>query len=199
MSRRRRNELVEFARGHYAVIVEDDHDGEFRFDGAPLEALRNSNFADVAFHVGTLSKCMLRRCGSASSSLRNWQSSTLAQISVSDFIAEGHLERHIRKTRQIYRKRRFALLHGLKHCVAEWLTPLPSVYGMHVIALARAKIDLDCIATGLAQKGVSVHTLSRYFLGPETTMGLIFRYATTDLPEIDKGLSMLRTALFEAH
>jgi DNA-binding transcriptional MocR family regulator len=60
MSRHRRNALVEFARTRGAVIVEDDYDGEFRFDGAPLEALRSSEFADVVFYVGTFSKCMLR-------------------------------------------------------------------------------------------------------------------------------------------
>ena len=59
MSRRRRNALVEFAWSRGAVIVEDDYDGEFRFDGTPLAALRNSEFADVVFYVGTFSKCML--------------------------------------------------------------------------------------------------------------------------------------------
>lgn len=59
MSKRRRRALVEFARSRDAVIVEDDYDGEFRFDGTPLEALRSSDFADVVFYVGTFSKCML--------------------------------------------------------------------------------------------------------------------------------------------
>lgn len=59
MSMRRRKALVEFARTRGAVIIEDDYDGEFRYDGSPLEALRTAEAADVAFYVGTFSKCML--------------------------------------------------------------------------------------------------------------------------------------------
>src|SRR6202034_3302067 len=72
----------------------------------------------------------------------DWQCSTPIQIAVADFIAEGHLERHIRKTRQIYRKRREALLSGLKEHLNEWLQPQPSNYGMHVTALARTDLGL---------------------------------------------------------
>ncbi len=209
MSRRRRNALVEFARSRGAVIVEDDYDGEFRFDGAPLEALRKSEFSDVVFYVGTLSKCMLPalRLGFvvapdwalpplivAKNSL-DWQSSTLVQISVSDFIAAGHLERHIRKMRNVYMKRRQALLTGFKHDLGKWLEPQPSLYGVHMTALARSSLDLDRVAGDLAQNGVRMHTLTRYYLGQPRKAGLIFGYATTDLPEIDRGLSLLRTAL----
>ena len=209
MSRRRRNALVEFARSRGAVIVEDDYDGEFRFDGTPLEALRNSEFADVVFYVGTFSKCMLPalRLGFvvapewAMSSLiaaknsMDWQSSTVIQIGVSDFIAEGHLERHIRKMRLIYRKRRQVLLTGLKEYLGEWLEPQPSFYGIHVAALARTSLNLDRIADALVEKNVKMHTLSRYHLGRPTKAGLVFGYAITDLPEIDRGLSLLRAAL----
>jgi GntR family transcriptional regulator/MocR family aminotransferase len=105
MSKRRRKELVEFARLHEAVIVEDDYDGEFRFDGAPLEALRSSDSSDVVCYVGTFSKCMLSslRLGFivapdwaipalvAAKNSADWHCSTPVQLAVSNFIAEGHL------------------------------------------------------------------------------------------------------------
>jgi GntR family transcriptional regulator / MocR family aminotransferase len=125
----------------------------------------------------------------------DWQCSTLVQPGVSDFIAEGHLERHIRKMRQIYRKRRHVLLTGLKEHLGEWLEPQPSFYGMHVAALARTSLDLDRVADALVQNKVKMHTLSRYHLGRPTKAGLVFGYAVTDLPEIDRGLSLLRAAL----
>jgi GntR family transcriptional regulator/MocR family aminotransferase len=209
MSRRRRKALVEFAWSRGAVIVEDDYDGEFRFDGTPLEALRNSEFADVVFYVGTFSKCMLPalRLGfvvapdwavSALITAKNsmdWQCSTLVQIGVSDFIVEGHLERHIRKMRQIYKKRRQVLLTGLTEHLGKWLEPQPSFYGMHVAALARTSLDLERIADALVENHVKVHTLSRYHFGRPTKTGLVFGYAVTDLPQIDRGLSLLRAAL----
>jgi GntR family transcriptional regulator/MocR family aminotransferase len=59
MSKRRRAALVDFARRHGAVIVEDDYDGEFRLGDNPLQSLRAADAADVVFYVGTFSKCML--------------------------------------------------------------------------------------------------------------------------------------------
>jgi GntR family transcriptional regulator/MocR family aminotransferase len=59
LSKRRRAELVSFARRNGAVIIEDDYDGEFRFGGKPLQSLRAADAADVVLYVGTFSKCML--------------------------------------------------------------------------------------------------------------------------------------------
>ena len=58
MSPRRRAELLRFARQNGAIIVEDDYDGEFRYDGSPLEALRGGASANQVFYVGSFSKCM---------------------------------------------------------------------------------------------------------------------------------------------
>ena len=209
MSRRRRDALVEFARSRGAVIVEDDYDGEFRFDGTPLAALRSSEFADVVFYVGTFSKCMLPalRLGFivapdwamspliTAKNSADWQCSTLVQIAVSDFIAKGHLERHVRKMRQIYRKRRQAPVDRSQRTSRRMAGAVPSFYGMHVTALARTSLDLERIADNLFQNKVRMHTLSRYHLGRPTKVGLVFGYGVTDLPEIDRGLSLLRAAL----
>jgi hypothetical protein len=70
---------------------------------------------------------------------------------------------------------------------------LARLYGMHVAALARTSLDLDRIADDLVQNNVK--TLSRYHLGRPTKAGLVFGYAVTDLPEIDRGLSLSRRAL----
>ena len=213
MSKRRRKALVEFARLRNAVIIEDDYDGEFHFDGAPLEALRSSDFSDVVFYVGTFSKCMLSslRLGFivapewaipaliAAKNSSDWHSSTPIQLGVSEFIAEGHLSRHVRKLRHIYKNRRELLLTTLHQAFGGWLEPLPSFYGTHVAALARTSIDFEQVACDLAQKGVKIHALGRYFLGPRTKAGLVFGYGGVDLPGIDRGLSVLRNALSAVH
>jgi len=58
LSTERRRALIRFARRHQAVIVEDDYDGEFRYEGGPLAALKAQD-PEVVFHVGTFSKSML--------------------------------------------------------------------------------------------------------------------------------------------
>jgi GntR family transcriptional regulator / MocR family aminotransferase len=209
MSMRRRKALVEFARKHGAVIIEDDYDGEFRYDGSPLEALRTSDAADVVFYVGTFSKCMLAalrlgfivapewamRTLTAAKNCLDWHCSMPVQIGVAGFIAEGHLAHHVRKMRDIYRRRRQLLLNFLQKELGEWLDPIPSFYGMHVAAAARTSRDLDRVAEALSQNNVKIHAFSRYYLGPPTRAGLIFGYGAVDLPEMNRGLHSLRAAL----
>jgi GntR family transcriptional regulator/MocR family aminotransferase len=209
MSKRRRVALVDFARRHGAVIVEDDYDGEFRFGDNPLPSLRASDAADVVFYVGTFSKCMLpslrlgfvvvpdwaRRTLIAAKNCLDWHCSTPLQTGVSAFIAEGHLARHVRKLRQIYGKRRQLLYALLRRDFSDWLEPIPSLYGMHVAAWARNGVDLDGAVQALAGRAVKIHTLGRYHLRQPSRPGLVFGYGVVDLAEIERGLAALREVL----
>jgi GntR family transcriptional regulator/MocR family aminotransferase len=209
MSMPRRKSLIEFARSRGAVIIEDDYDGEFRYDGSPLEALRTLDAADVVFYVGTFSKCMLpalrlgfivapewaMRTLVAAKNCLDWHCSTPVQMGLAGFISEGHLAQHVRKTREVYRQRRQLLLNSIQGELGEWLDPIPSFYGMHVAAVARAPLELDPLTEGLLQSNVKIHAFSRYYLGPQTRIGLIFGYGAVDLPDMVRGVSLLRAAL----
>ena len=209
MSMRRRKALVQFARQHGAVIVEDDYDGEFRYEGSPMEALRTSQASDVVFYVGTFSKCMLSalrlgfivappwamRTLIAAKNCLDWHCSTPIQSAVAEFIGAGHLTRHVRKMRDIYKRRRQLLHESLQDKLSDWLEPIPSFYGMHVAATLTASVDLERVADELLEHSVKIHTLSRYFLGPQSRAGLVFGYGTVDLPDIRRGMSALRGVL----
>ncbi|MDB6105342.1 MAG: hypothetical protein JWO52_5341 [Gammaproteobacteria bacterium] len=209
MSARRRQALVAFAREHQAVIIEDDYDGEFRYDGSPLEALRTSSSADIVFYVGTFSKCMLpslrlgfivapewamRTLIPAKNAL-DWHCSTQTQVGVAAFVADGHLARHVRKMRDLYRLRRQLLLESLNNTLSVWLDPIPSFYGMHVAAFARPGLELEQASTALLGQNVKMHALGRYYLGPNARAGLVFGYGAADLSEITNGLSALTKLL----
>ena len=209
LSKGRRAALVDFARRHGSVIVEDDYDGEFRFGDNPLRSLRASDAADVVFYVGTFSKCMLpslrlgfvvvpdwaRRTLVAAKNSLDWHCSTPLQTGVSAFIAEGHLARHIRKMRQIYGERRRLLNALLTRDFSDWLEPIPSQYGMHVAAWARDGVDLDSAVQALADRSTKIHTLERYHLAQSSRSGLVFGYGAVDSPEIERGLAALRQVL----
>jgi GntR family transcriptional regulator/MocR family aminotransferase len=66
---------------------------------------------------------------------------------------------------------------------------------MHVSAVARDRVDLEAVTGALARHHVKIHTLSRYFLGPQTKTGLVLGYGTVDLAEIRRGMSMLSAIL----
>ena len=212
LSLARRKALIEFARRHDAVVIEDDYDGEFRFAGSPVEALRTADSADVVFYVGTFSKCMLPalRLGFvvappwalpalvAAKNCLDWHCPVPIQLAVASFIADGHLARHVRKMREIYRVRRERVLKLLDEDLREWLEPLPSFCGMHVAAVARGVRDLDAVTATLLSRQVKLHALSRYYIGEPTQSGLIIGYGAVDLSEISHGLAELRAVLADS-
>jgi len=209
MSSRRRRALLAFARRNDAVIVEDDYDGEFRYDGSPLEALRGQSGAANTFYVGSFSKCMFPaiRLGFliapqwampalvAAKNASDWHNPVPVQAAVDAFIRDGHLTRHIGRVRRIYRSRRDHLLELLATRLGGELTAIPSYYGMHVAALARPGVDCDSASAALAARGIMVHSLARYHLGPQTRSGFIIAFAAADREEIEMAVSAMADIL----
>jgi GntR family transcriptional regulator/MocR family aminotransferase len=209
MSARRRQSLVAFARRRGAVIIEDDYDGEFRYEGSPLEALRTADAEDVVCYVGTFSKCMLPalrlgfivapdwalRSLISAKNCMDWHCPTPVQMGVARFIAEGHLERHVRRLRRIYKERRELILNCLQADLSQWLTPISSGYGLHVAAQARTRQDMDRVSETLLREQIKVHAFSRYYLGAPAKTGLIFGYGAVDPAQIRQGFSALRRLL----
>jgi GntR family transcriptional regulator/MocR family aminotransferase len=212
MSARRRQALIAWARGHNAVIIEDDYDGEFRYEDNPLAALRTPEAADVVFYVGTFSKCMLPalRLGfivapewamptlTAAKNSLDWHCPIPMQLAVAAFIAEGHLAQHVRKMRQVYQQRRRLLVDSLRADFARWLEPIASSYGMHLGAYVRGGVGLERVVDELSRQQIMVHTFSRYYLGAQPTAGLILGYGAAGVPELKHGLLSLRKALLAA-
>jgi GntR family transcriptional regulator/MocR family aminotransferase len=209
MSAQRRTALLDFVRKHGAVIIEDDYDGEFRYDGTPLQALRSTANADDVFYVGTFSKCMLPalRLGFlvaprwampslvATKNCLDWHCPTLTQMAVARFIADGHLARHVRKLRDVYRKRRDLIWQILQSDFAGVLSPMQSHYGMHVAARSSLSGHVQRVTKRLLESNVHVHSFERYFFGAPTSEGLVFGYGTVDLKGIEKGLEALKRVL----
>ncbi|MES2162938.1 MAG: PLP-dependent aminotransferase family protein [Pseudomonadota bacterium] len=211
MSMRRRAALLAWARQRGAVIIEDDYDGEFRYGGSPMAALRSADAADTVFYVGTFSKCMLPalRLGfivapdwamptlTAAKNCLDWHCSTPLQLAVAGFIVEGQLTHHVRKLREVYQKRRRLLLDLLRDDFAAWFDPIPSFYGMHVAVYARVPLDLELVTQALLADHVKLHTLDRYYCGSPARTGLVFGYGAVDLAEIRRGMALLRLALLK--
>jgi GntR family transcriptional regulator/MocR family aminotransferase len=212
MSAPRRKALVEWARRHGAVVIEDDYDGEFRYEDNPLAALRTPQAADVVFYVGTFSKCMLPalRLGFvvapewamptliAAKNCLDWHCAIPLQMAVAAFIAEGHLAQHVRKMRHLYQQRRKLLFNELRADFTPWLMPISSTYGMHLGAYARTDIDWERVAEELLHRQIKMHSFNRYYFGASTRAGLIFGYGTAGTAELKQGLAGLREALIKS-
>jgi len=209
MSPARRQALLQFARLRRAVIVEDDYDGEFRYDGTPLQALRNAASADLVFYVGSFSKCMLpslrlgfivppawaMRTLVAAKNALDWHCSVPLQLAVAAFIKDGHLGRHVHRMRRIYRQRRDHVLELLKRDLRATLRPIPSSYGLHVTATTVKDIDTEAVSDALARRGILCHALTRYFMGPPGSAGFVISYASAETSALDTAIAALAEEL----
>jgi GntR family transcriptional regulator/MocR family aminotransferase len=117
---------VEWARTEDAVIVEDDYDAEYRYDRQPIGSLQGLAPEHVAY-AGSTSKTLapairlgwlvlrprLAEQVAVRQRRRGSMPSPLSQLALSDLIERGELDRHLRRQRRRYSRRREALLEAL--------------------------------------------------------------------------------------
>lgn len=209
MSAQRRAQLLEHCHRRGAVVIEDDYDGEFRFEDRPLDALQTLDRAQSVFYVGTFSKTLLpdlrlgyivtppwaKEALVAAKYVSDGQCSTLLQATVSLLITEGHLARHVRRMQRIYARRRNILLQGLRSRFDRWLEPIPSMAGLHVAARLTANCDEEALILSASKHGTDVRPLKPFFAGPATTRGLLLGYGSIDEQTVAEGLARLRRAM----
>lgn len=206
MSPGRRAALLRFAAENNAVIVEDDFDGEFRFDGRPLDALQTLDRDGRVFFIGTFSKSLFPALrmgfviapawahGALVSARQISDCNSLDQETLAAFISEGHLARHVKRMRKIYARRRATLLRALKSC-SDYLTPLPSVAGLHLAAALRPGLDAKVIVKRALDAGVALHSLDMYAAERPVLRGLAFSFATLDDTQIEEAVRRIRRIL----
>jgi GntR family transcriptional regulator/MocR family aminotransferase len=122
LSAARRMQILELAGEHGFMVVEDDYDSEFRYEGRPVRALAGIDGADVVIYVGSFSKVMYPslRVGyvvapewliESMVGLRwhiDFMPPMLESAALAQFIEEGHFERHLRRMRTLYSEKRKA-------------------------------------------------------------------------------------------
>jgi GntR family transcriptional regulator/MocR family aminotransferase len=207
LSLARRRELLNWAAREQAVIVEDDYDGEFRFTSRPLDALKTLDRDGRVFYVGTLSKSMLpalrigfivapawaREALVTAKQTLDFSAPSLMQMAVADFIAEGHLLRHVRRMRGEYAERRRVLEQMLKRHLGAQVDIYPSIAGLHLAAA----LPVDCaeLARRAWDAGVGVEPLSRYGLAAVGVQGLSFGYGAISAARIPEAVRKLAKVL----
>ncbi|WP_114239705.1 PLP-dependent aminotransferase family protein [Dyella sp. C9] len=212
MSPSRRLALLEFARRHGAVVIEDDYDSEFRYGERPLDALQTLDRDGVVFYVGTFSKSLFPalRLGyvvtppwalgalARARQLNDWHGDVLAQDTLALFIAEGHLARHVRRMRRVYADRRDALLQALARHAGDALAPIPVEAGLHVAARLRWPVPARTVVDEAAREGLRVESLDDSAVGGVAPHGLLFGLGVQPAERMDEAVRVLGRVL-EAH
>jgi GntR family transcriptional regulator/MocR family aminotransferase len=212
LSLERRARLVEWARARSAWIFEDDYDSEFRYQGRPLPALQGLDRHGVVIYSGTFAKTMfpgLRLAfavlpealvgpfASALSLLVRYVP-TLPQLALSDFIAEGHFARHLRRMRVLYAERREALLAALGSELGDEIEIVGSSAGLEVVAYLPAQMSDRAVATFARDLEVDLLPLSRYAMRASGRAGLVLGFAAVSPARTRKAVPLLRAAIRQA-
>jgi GntR family transcriptional regulator / MocR family aminotransferase len=204
----RRQALVAQARATGALIVEDDYDSEFRYDVAPLPALYGLD-PDVVAYLGTTAKTLTPAFGvgwlvarpDLVTMLAGLRESTgdrtgeAAQHAMLAMIESGDLDRHIRRMRREYARRRDAIVSILSDPDVP-ATLLGDTAGLHVVLELHHGRE-DEVAAAALERGVAVHTLRRFFAGPPTARGLVLGYGGLPAAQVTAAAIVLRDILVE--
>jgi GntR family transcriptional regulator / MocR family aminotransferase len=213
----RRQALIAWARATGAIIVEDDYDSEFRYDVGPLPALHSMD-PDVIVYLGTASKILATAFGAGwlvappelvdkLAALRPQLGARIpepVQHAILALLRSGDLERHIRKTRLEYARRRAALVEGLtrpgRDAAGDGHNRVPfrllgDTAGMHVVLELPGGYPVSRLIHAAAERGVMVYPLDRYFAGPPAMNGLILGYGTATRPQIRRAAAELAVLL----
>ncbi len=121
-------------------------------------------------------------------------SSVIDQLTFADFLNRGEFDRHLRRMRPVYRRRRDALLAALRTRLPD-LEPVGVAAGQHVVAWLPHDLDEATVVAAAAQHGLNVQGVSPYRLRPAGPGGLIFGYATLTERAITDGVGALADAV----
>ncbi|MBX3032202.1 MAG: PLP-dependent aminotransferase family protein [Chloroflexi bacterium] len=216
----RRAALVAWATATGGLIIEDDYDAEFRYDREPIGSLQGL-VPDHVVYAGSASKILAPglRLGwliaptriaptlAAAKKRADQGSSALDQLAFADFLDRGELDRHLRRVRPIYRRRRDLLLAALARHLPE-LDPCGASAGLHVLTWLPDGLDETAVveaatAAGIGLAGVHVRPAPYPVIrtprpgGPEERGGLIFGYGQVEERDIEAGVVALARVLAE--
>ncbi|MFJ8532438.1 PLP-dependent aminotransferase family protein [Streptomyces sp. NPDC093591] len=191
----RRAAVIDWARARGGVVLEDDYDGEFRYDRKPVGAVQGLDPERVIF-IGSVSKSLSPavRLGwmvlperyvddvLAAKGEREAWASVLDQLSLADFIASGAYDRHVRRMRQRYRSRRDRLVAALAtHAPHIEVTGVAA--GLHAVLRLPPGTERSAVKAATWQ-GIALDGLAefRHQHAEETAMpvrdGIVVGYAT---------------------
>ena len=203
LSARNRAAVLRWAGRRGAVVIEDDYDAEYRYDRTPVGALQGLA-PDHVVYAGSASKTLAPglRLGwlvlpshlagpmAAAKIAADRGSPALEQLALADLISRGEFDRHLRRMRPVYCRRRDALLVALARRLP-WLEPSGVSAGLHLVTWLPPHLDEATIVEAALHAGVGIDAVGPYRIANPGPGGLIFGYATASEQAIAEGVDIL--------
>jgi GntR family transcriptional regulator/MocR family aminotransferase len=185
MSLARRVALLEWADRANAFLIEDDYDSEFRYAGRSIETLKSLDWSERVVYVGTFSKVLdpalrlayvvvpkwLKQVFRNAKWMADWASPDFEQKVLAQFIADGGFERHLRRMRTQYGKKRALLLAALSDALGDHARIFDSRAGLHLLVVFHSvpQDRTNRLVGRCLEQGVAVYSAAPYYLSPPKT------------------------------
>jgi GntR family transcriptional regulator/MocR family aminotransferase len=198
----RRLEWLQFAARHDTLLLEDDYDSEYRYEGAPFPSLQGQDTAGRVIYLGTFSKTVypgirvaflvvpqgLQHVFADASADFYRDGDQVVQQVLADFMREGHYAAHVRTLRREYALRRDAMLRALhatlpREFATGRLAVVSGARGVHLTLALPDGVDDRAVARAAIAAGVTAIPLSVYALRVPWR-GLVLSFAATPVSEI---------------
>jgi GntR family transcriptional regulator / MocR family aminotransferase len=198
----RRLEWLQFAARHDTLLLEDDYDSEYRYEGAPFPSLQGQDGAGRVIYLGTFSKTVypgirvaflvvpqgLQRVFADASADFYRDGDQIVQQVLADFMREGHYAAHVRTLRREYALRRDAMLRALAQALpdefgAGRLKVVSGARGVHLTLALPDAVDDRAVARAAIAQGVTAIPLSVYAIRVRWR-GLVLSFAATPVARI---------------
>jgi GntR family transcriptional regulator/MocR family aminotransferase len=208
-----RAELLAWAQEVDGVVIEDDYDAEYRFDREPIGALQGLDPSRVVY-AGSASKALanalrlgwvvlpeqLARPVAHERIAADGGGAVLEQLTLADLIARGELDRHLRRTRRLYRRRRDALVAAVgEHIPGADVTGIAA--GLHALVLLPEGTDEAAVLAGARAAGVALAGLSEMRVTPAppgARAGLVIGYSHQPEAATARAIAVLGEAVVRA-
>lgn len=201
----RRRALVAWAHDRGGLIIEDDYDAEHRYDRKPTSTLQ-SLAPDRVIYLSSLSKTLapairlgwavvppqLRPRYADEKGMDDLGTSGLLQATVAALLAGGSYERHLRRSRSVYRQRRNALVAAISRRLPDWqITGIAA--GLHVVVRLPDDVDAGELSRRAAEQGVRAPSLEEYVRGRQGPPfpGLVLGYASLTPRQLHAAVNVL--------
>jgi GntR family transcriptional regulator / MocR family aminotransferase len=201
----RRAALLDWASDG-GLVLEDDYDAEYRYDRPPVGAVQGLSPERVV-HAGSVSKTLAPalRLGwlvvpdqlvgelARAKAEDDLGTPTIEQLALADFLERGELDRHLRRTRLVYRRRRDALIAALRRHLPD-VRPTGVAAGLHLVAHLPEGHDETAVVEAARGRGLGLQGLAEHRLLPGPP-ALLLGYGRIAEPAIAPGVRELAAAV----
>lgn len=205
----RRQALLAWAAEHDAVIIEDDYDGDLRYDGFSQSALQGLDQAGRVVYLGTFSKVLFPALRLGYLVLPPWLvepfvrakdlvdrgAPTLTQAAMADFIVEHHFQRHLRRLRRLYGEKRAILVAELERHLGERVRYSAVQAGLHILVYLEPGLDEARVVREAARRGVRVYPGAPFHMEADPPPSILLGFSGLRDDDIRDGVRRLTEAI----